>query len=206
VLDSSAEISGDSGEPRGSDQFDRLTDGELLSLVSSRDRAAFEALYDRHRVVAFSLAYRLLNSRDQAEDVTQEAFLGLWRDAGRYEPELGSVRTWLMTIVRNRSLDAVRRRSARDRKHAAAAELPADLSAADVTSAEAYARDEGRTIRAALSELPDDQRRVVELAFFGGWTQTEIADMLGMPLGTVKSRIRLGLIKLRTLLDEGQTS
>jgi RNA polymerase sigma-70 factor, ECF subfamily len=175
-------------------------------LVSRRDRAPFEALYDRHRVPAFSLAYRLLGSRDQAEDVTQEAFLGLWRDAARYKPELGSVRTWLMTIVRNRALDAVRRRSAHDRRHAAEAEHPADLSAADVTSAEAHARDEGRTIRTALEELPDDQRRVVELAFFGGWTQTEIADMLGIPLGTVKSRIRLGLIKLRALLDEGPAS
>lgn len=188
----------------GLERFRGLGDGELIRLAAGLDPGPFEVLYERHHVVTFSFAVRIVGSRDRAGDVVQEAFLNLWRSAGRYDPKRGSVRTWLMAMVHHCGVDAVRRLSTRERWQLEAAREPR-ATESDVTSAQAYARDEARAVRGALRNLPADQRRIIELAFYGGWTQSEIADMLKLPLGTVKSRARLGLLKLRdALLSELQ--
>ncbi len=169
-------------------------------MAAELDAGAFEVLYERHHALAFSLAARIVGSRDRAQDVVQEAFLNLWREAGRYDPRRGRVRNWLMTMVHNRGIDSLRRLSTRERVQAQAEILLPRSAPSDVTSTQAYARDETQTVRGALQGLPEDQRRVIELAFYGGWTQGEIAEMLKLPLGTVKSRARLGLLKLRDAL------
>lgn len=188
----------------GLERFRRLGDEELIRRAAELDADAFEVLYERHHVLAFSFAARIVGSRDQAQEVAQEAFLDLWREAGRYDPRRGLVRTWLMSMVHHRGIDLVRRRSSRERLQAEAALLP-QPAASDVTSAQAYAHDEAQAVRVALQGLPEDQRRVIELAFYGGWTQSQIAEMLKLPLGTVKSRARLGLLKLRDALLSLQT-
>jgi len=182
------------------ERFRRLGDEELIRLAAELDAGAFEVLYERHHVLAFSFAARIVGSRDRAQDVVQEAFMNLWRDAGRYDPRRGLVRSWLMTMVHSRGIDSVRRLSTRERLQAEAEILLPRPAPSDVTSAQAYTRDETQTIRGAVQGLPEDQRRVIELAFYGGWTQGEIAEMLKLPLGTVKSRARLGLLKLRDAL------
>jgi len=187
-------------EAGGLERFRRLGDEELIRLAAGLDAGAFEVLYERHHALAFSLAARIVGSRDRAQDVVQEAFLNLWREAGRYDPRRGRVRNWLMTMVHNRGIDSLRRLSTRERVQAQAEILLPRSAPSDVTSAQAHARDETQTIRGALQGLPEDQRRVIELAFYGGWTQGEIAEMLKLPLGTVKSRARLGLLKLRDAL------
>lgn len=184
----------------GLERFRRLGDEELVRRAAELDAGAFEVLYERHHVLAFSFAARIVGSRDQAQEVVQEAFLDLWREAGRYDRRRGLVRTWLMSMVHHRGIDLVRRRSSRERLEAEAAILLPRPAVSDVTSAQAYARDETKAIRAALTGLPEDQRRVIELAFYGGWTQSQIAEMLKLPLGTVKSRARVGLLKLRDAL------
>ncbi len=187
-------------DPGGFVRFRQLGDEELIRLAAELDPGPFEVLYERHHVLAFSIAARIVGSRDRAQDVVQEAFLNLWRSAGRYDPKQGSVRTWLMVMVRTRGIDAVRRLSSHQRVQAQEAASVARAPASDVTSTQACADDEARAVHAALQKLPADQRRIIELAFYGGWTQSEIANMLKLPLGTVKSRARLGLLKLRDAL------
>jgi RNA polymerase sigma-70 factor (ECF subfamily) len=179
------------------DRVRRLGDEELIRLAARLDPVAFEVLFQRHSVVAFSLAVRIVGSGDQAQDVVREAFLILWRDAGRYDPKRGTVRRWLMIIVHDRSIDAVRRLSRRDRLRPDATSLPLPEA---VDLAAGSAREQTPAIREALETLPEDQRRIVELAFYEGWMQAEIADMLELPLSTVKTRARLGLLKLRDAL------
>jgi RNA polymerase sigma-70 factor, ECF subfamily len=180
------------------DRVRSLGDEELIGLAAHLDPAAFEVLYQRHNVLAFSLAARIVGSRDRAQDVVHEAFLNLWRDAGRYDPKRGSVRRWLMTMVHDRSIDAVRRASRRQRLQPDAAALPPRPAASDLT--ERSARQQTPAIRDALKTLPEHQRHIIELAFYGGWTQAEIAEMLKLPLSTVKSHARVGLLKLRDAL------
>jgi RNA polymerase sigma-70 factor, ECF subfamily len=178
-----------------------LADEDLMQLVRRGDAAAFELVYERHATAAFSLAYRMVGNRNVAEDVVQEAFLSLWRSGARYDRTRGSVRTWVLGIVHNRAIDALRRSTVHD-KHRANDETAAErLEARDRTDVEAARRDEAREVRSALDDLPADQSRVIELAYFGGFTHSEIATMLEMPLGTVKGRMRLGLDKLRGRLD-----
>jgi RNA polymerase sigma-70 factor (ECF subfamily) len=188
---------------RGSDPR-RLADEELLGLVARRDQRAFEVLYDRHGPAAYSLAYRILGDAGRAEDVTQEAFVALWRSEAGYDPARGSVRSWLLGILRNRAIDVLRRSSAAraPRLDLGVEERLAEVPASDRTDAEAARREEARTIRGALAQLPPEQSQVIQLAYFGGFSQSEIASMLDTPLGTVKGRMRLGLEKARTLLDE----
>lgn len=186
--------------PAASGRYRRLDDEELIVLTAEFDVGAFEELYERHHVLAFSLAARIVGSRDRAQDVVQEAFLNMWRVARRFDPTRGLVRTWLMSMVHHRGVDLIRQLSSRERVQAAASVLVFRPEASDVTSVQALARDEARTVRSALQELPEDQRRIIELAYYGGWTQREIAEMLEVPLGTVKSRARLGLLKLRDAL------
>jgi RNA polymerase sigma-70 factor, ECF subfamily len=185
---------------------ERLADEELMPLVGRKDADAFEVLYDRHGGVAYSLAYRIVGERGAAEDVTQEAFVSIWRSGGRYDAARGSVRAWLLGIVRNRAIDALRSRSG------GAPKLNFDddsileqRPAAEQTEAEALQRETAAEVRGVLDELPDEQSKVIELAFFGGFSHSEIAAMLGVPLGTVKGRMRLGLEKVRGQLAEGLT-
>jgi RNA polymerase sigma-70 factor (ECF subfamily) len=185
----------------GSTDLGRLGDEELMQLVQRGDPRAFELVYDRHGGAAFSLAYRMVGSRTPAEDIIQEAFLSMWRSRVRYEPSRGSVRTWLLGIVHHRAIDALRRNLVHERRRAPADDLEERHEAKDLTDVEAMRRDEARTVRAALDELPDEQCHVIELAYFGGFTHSQIAEMLETPIGTVKGRMRLGLQKMRGALE-----
>jgi RNA polymerase sigma-70 factor (ECF subfamily) len=183
---------------------ERLADEELMPLIGEKDPDAFEVFYDRHGGVAFSLAYRIVGERGTAEDVVQEAFISIWRSGARYDKARGSVRSWMLGIVRNRGIDFLRSKAGRAPKldfddDAVLEHRPSD----ELTDAEALRRETTREMRGALGELPGDQSKVIELAYFGGFSHSEIATMLGVPLGTVKGRMRLGLEKIRGQLAEG---
>jgi RNA polymerase sigma-70 factor (ECF subfamily) len=183
-----------------------LADEDLMPLMSRGDARAFEVLYERHASAAYSLAYRMVGTRIAAEDVTQEAFLNLWRSGARYERARGSVRTWILGIVHHRAIDALRRATVHDRRRAGDEENEAAqerLVAPERTEVEAARREEAATIRSAIEGLPAEQVQVIELAYFGGFTHTEIAEILQAPVGTVKGRMRLGLKKLRESLAGG---
>ena len=179
-----------------------LADEDLMELVRTGDTRAFEVVFDRHAAVAFSLAYRICGSRSRAEEVVQEAFLSLWRGGARYDRGRGSLRSWVLSVVHNRAIDALRREVASTSRDVVDDTLAERLVSPQETAAEAERRDDARRVRSALEELPTDQRRVIELAYFGGFTHSQIAKMLGLPAGTVKGRMRLGLTKLRLLLGE----
>ncbi len=179
----------------------RLADEELMQLVAAEDIDAFEAVYDRHSAAAFSLAYRIVGNRTTADDVMQEAFLSIWRSRERYEPDRGSLRSWILGIVHHRALDVLRRASVHDRRRASAEGIEEQHEAAERTEVEVARREEARSIRAAIDDLPERQGQVIQLAYFGGFTHTQIAEMLEMPIGTVKGRMRLGLDKLRQHLS-----
>jgi RNA polymerase sigma-70 factor (ECF subfamily) len=178
-----------------------LADEDLMARVRDGEIAAFEVIYDRHSGVAFSLAYRICGARQPAEEVVQEAFLALWRSGARYDRARGSVRTWVLGIVHNRAIDSLRRSVVHERRRAGDEGLAERLVASERTETEVVHRDEAREVRAALETLPEEQARVIELAYFGGFTHTEIADLLGAPVGTIKGRMRLGLEKLRHSLE-----
>lgn len=177
-----------------------LADEELMQLIYRGDAEAFEVIYDRHADAAFSLAYRICLQRQLAEDVIQEAFLSLWRSRARYERTRGSVRSWILGIVHNRSIDAVRRRRVRDRGETLDEQLESRVAAPERTDVEFARREEAREVREALERLPAEQSRVIELAYFGGMTHVQIATLLDEPIGTVKGRMRLGLTKMRIAL------
>jgi RNA polymerase sigma-70 factor (ECF subfamily) len=179
-----------------------LADEELMRYVGDGDPRAFETIYDRHGGAAFSLAYRITGNRAAAEDAVQEAFISIWRSRSRYEAERGSVRTWVLGIVHHRTIDTLRRNLVHDRRRTTAEGIEEQHEAQERTDVEVARREEARTVRAALETLPGDQNRVIELAYFGGFTHMQIAEMLDMPLGTVKGRMRLGLEKLRGKLAE----
>src|SRR6186997_779803 len=168
--------------------FAQLADEDLMQLVRRGDAAAFEAVYDRHSTAAFSLAYRMTGARNVAEDVVQEAFLSLWRSGARYDRDRGSVRTWVLGIVHNRAIDALRRTVVHERRRASDEGIEERFEARERTEVEAARREEAETIRGMLDALPAEQSRVIELAYFGGFTHSEIAEMLGAPIGTVKGR------------------
>ena len=180
-----------------------IADEDLMAMVRDGEVRAFDVIFDRHSGAAYSLAYRMCGRQTMAEDVVQEAFVSLWRSGARYDRARGSVRSWVLSVVHNRAIDAFRKeaaKSARDvRDDGLAERLEADIR----TDREAERRDDARQVRSALDELPTEQRQVIELAYFGGFTHTEIADMLSLPAGTVKGRMRLGLSKLRVTLAEG---
>lgn len=173
-----------------------------MGLVSKGDSAAFEIVYERHRTAAFSLAYRMAGRRGVAEDIVQESFLSMWRSGARYDPARGSVRTWLLGIVHNRAIDALRRSTVHDKRRASDEGIEERFAAPDRTDETVARRGEAEQVRGALAELPAEQSRVLELAYFGGFSQSEIADMLKTPLGTIKGRMRLGLRKLRDDLGD----
>jgi RNA polymerase sigma-70 factor, ECF subfamily len=181
-------------------QYLLLADEDLMSLTGDGDAGAFAGLYDRHSRAAYSLAYRMMGERQAAEDLVQEAFLQAWRAAGSYRAERGSVRTWVLSIVHHRGIDQLRssasRRRTQDRFEASASVLqPSEAFS------EAWHNSQRVQVREALRELPPEQLRVLELAYFSGYTHREIADLLDLPLGTVKGRMRLGLKKIREYFD-----
>ncbi len=177
-----------------------LADEDVMQLVRRGDARAFEVIYERHSAAAFSLAYRMKGTRAGAEDVTQEAFLSMWRSGSRYDRARGSVRTWVLGIVHNRAIDGLRRSSVHDKRRASDEGIEERFAARERTDVEAARRDEAQAIRSAMETLPPEQSHVIELAYFGGFTHTEIADILETPVGTVKGRMRLGLEKLRDRL------
>jgi RNA polymerase sigma-70 factor (ECF subfamily) len=183
-----------------------LADEDVMQLVRRGDACAFEIVYERHSAAAFSLAYRMMGSRSGAEDVTQDAFLSLWRSGARYDRARGSVRTWVLGIVHHRAIDALRRATVHDRRRSGDEGIEERFEAAERTDVEAARREEAGTVRSALRTLPSDQCQVIELAYFGGFTHTEIAEMLDTPVGTIKGRMRLGLKKMRAQLGEGQVA
>jgi RNA polymerase sigma-70 factor (ECF subfamily) len=183
-----------------------LADEDVMQLLRRGDARAFEIIYERHSAAAFSLAYRTMGTRIGAEDVTQDAFLSLWRSGARYDRARGSVRTWVLGIVHHRAIDALRRATVHDRRRAGDEGVEERFEAPERTDVEAARREEAGAVRNALETLPSDQCQVIELAYFGGFTHTEIADMLDTPVGTIKGRMRLGLKKMRAQLGEGQVA
>jgi RNA polymerase sigma-70 factor (ECF subfamily) len=174
-----------------------LADEDLMHLMRQGDAAAFEVIYERHCSAAFSLAYRMTGRRGAAEDVVQDAFLSLWRAGARYDQTRGSVRTWVLAVVHHRAIDALRRGFKHESRRASDEGLEERFEAAERTDVQAVRREEAAEVRSALAALPADQSRAIELAYFGGFSHSEIATMLETPIGTVKGRIRLGLEKLR---------
>jgi RNA polymerase sigma-70 factor, ECF subfamily len=183
-----------------------LADEDLMALVHDGQMRAFDVIYDRHSGVAFSLAYRMCGRRAMAEDVVQEAFVSLWRSGARYDRARGSVRSWVLSVVHNRAIDAFRRELVRDGRNITDDGLAERVESDVRTDREAERRDDARQVRAALDGLPDDQRKVIELAYFGGFTHTQIAEMLKLPAGTVKGRMRLGLSKLKLVLSDHEAA
>ena len=179
----------------------------MLEHVAAGDHGEIEILYDRYGAMAFALAYRITSDSALAEDVVQDAFVGAWRNAARYEQGRGSVKTWLMSIVHHRAIDATRRRRpTTELPEPEAGPTPGPLTEPDLWPEVAGRLDRDR-VTAALGTLSDVQREALELGFFGGLTQQEIADRTGTPLGTVKSRMRLGLLSLRqVLVGDGPTA
>ena len=174
----------------------QMDDSTLVALVAEGQVPAFEALYDRHRAQAFGLAMRITRRPGIAEEVTQDAFLNLWRKAAQFDPARGSLGSLLLTFVRHRAIDALRSGARRERD--VGLQGPAEhLEAPERTHEEVAHREDSRTAHRLVEELPDDQREVIELAYFAGLTQGEIAARVGIPLGTVKGRSRLALEKLR---------
>lgn len=172
----------------------------MLRRAGAGDAAAFATFYDRHSAQVFGLALWITRNRRSAEEATQDAFLAAWRTASRYDAGQAAATTWLLTIARHRSIDFLRREQRHDRRAVPDDGRAERLPASDDLEAQAVAGDEAARIRRLLGELPDEQRQVIELAYFGGLTQNEIAARVDVPLGTVKGRQRLALSRLHRAL------
>ena len=181
-------------------QYLILADEDLISLVESADAEAFATLYDRHSRAAFSLAYRMMGERQASEDLMQDAFLKVWRGASSYRAERGSVRTWILSIVHNRGIDQIRSQASR-RRTQEKVEASAPRSQPSEAFAETLRNSQRDQVREALNTLPSEQLKILELAYFSGYTHVEIAELLRLPLGTVKGRMRLGLKKIRDYFE-----
>lgn len=177
--------------------FTHLSDEAVVALVARSDEVALGELYDRYGAAAYSLARRVLRDASLAEDAVQEAFLLIWRGADRFVPERAKAASWIMTIVHRRAVDLVRREQRR-RTDVLPDELPStDASAQDAV----WLRLERENVQRALVQLPDQQRETLELAYYGGFTQSELADRLGRPIGTIKSQMHTALANLRRLIE-----
>jgi RNA polymerase sigma-70 factor, ECF subfamily len=186
------------------DKAERLADEELMPWIGRKDAEAFEVFYDRHGGASFSLAYRILGDRTAAEDCIQEAFISIWRSGGKFDATRGSVRSWTLSIVRNRAIDALRSKAGKAPKLTFDDDAILEARPAEErTEDEAMRNETASEVRGAISHLPGEQSKVIELAYFGGFSQSEIAGMLNVPLGTVKGRMRLGLEKIRGEMAEG---
>jgi RNA polymerase sigma-70 factor (ECF subfamily) len=175
-----------------------LSDEALLALCSRADDSALGELYDRYGRVAYGLALRIVRDRALAEDAVQEAFLAVWRSAGTFLAEQGKPSTWILTLVHRRAVDIVRREERRRGEPLEDVAQPAG----EATDEEAWLRAQRQVVQEALRKLPPEQREAIELAYYGGFTQSELAERLGQPLGTIKSRMFTGLRRLRELLAE----
>ena len=188
----------DRGAGNGPDDLARFSDEALLALVSRGEEAALGELYDRYGRIAYGLALRILRDATLAEDAVQEAFLAVWRSAGSFLADRAKASTWILTLVHRRAVDLVRREERRRGDPLESAE-PA---AGEATDEQAALRAQRRLVQEALRQLPDEQREALELAYYGGYTQSELAERLGQPLGTIKSRMFTGLRRLRDLLAD----
>jgi RNA polymerase sigma-70 factor (ECF subfamily) len=173
-----------------------------MALVHDGQSRAFEVIFDRHAGAAFSLAYRIVRPACAREDIVQEAFLSLWRTGARYDRGRGSVRSWVLSAVHKRTVDTFRREQVKERLDVPDEGIAARLPSPRLTETEVEHRDDARLVRSAMAQLPSEQRQVIELAYFGGFTHAQISDMLELPSGTVKGRMRLGLSKLRLSLGD----
>ena len=182
----------------------KTTDVELLTAIARKDETAIAELYDRYRVILFGLLIRILTSREEAEDVLQEVFLQVWRRAGDFDEKRGRPFTWLVTLARSRGIDRLRSLAAKERVALAGAREPSEQVSDAV--ADAFASEQRTLVTTALAQLPEEQKRPLTLAYFEGLTQSEIAAKLGAPLGTVKTRMRTGLMKLREVLSNQSAS
>ena len=183
-------------------ELSHLSDEALIALVARRDEAALAALYDRFGRVAYGLAVRVLRDRSLAEDAVQEAFMTVWRTADRFVASRSKASSWILTFVHRRAVDLVRRE---ERRRAEPLEHAPETDPAPSSDEEAWLRLRRERVQQALRALPDQQREALELAYFGGFTQSELAERLGEPIGTIKSRMFTGLARLRELLDETET-
>ncbi len=181
-------------------QHTHLSDEALVALVARGDEPALAELYDRVGRVAFGLAFRVLRDERHAEDAVQEAFLTVWRTAASFRAERAKASTWILTLVHRRAVDLVRREERR--RTEPLTDEPALESAAESTEEAAWLRFERERVQSALRQLPDVQREAIELAYYGGFSQSELAERLGVPLGTIKSRMFAGLARLRELLED----
>jgi len=178
----------------------RAEDAALLARIAARDEAAVEALYARYSGPLYSLAYKVTGAERFAQDVVQETFVAVWRDAGRFEPAKGAVAPWLFSLARHKAIDLVRREQ-NVRKRTADVDLELREADDDVDN-EAWLGIRRDRVRAAIEELSPAQREALELAFFDGLTHVEVAERLGIPLGTAKTRIRSALLRLRDILGD----
>lgn len=184
-------------------EADRQIDAQLLVRIASGDEVAFGALYDRFSPGLYSFILKMVRDEKEAEDVLQEGFAHIWRRASTYDPARSSAFTWAVMILRNKAIDRLRVRQRIERTFEKATIEFSHFPEADESSAgEAERRDQGALVRSALQEIPEEQKQAVELAFFTGLTHEQIAEQLGTPLGTIKARIRRGLLKLRDFLKE----
>ena len=181
-------------------QYLLMADEELISLAQAGSAEAFAALYDRHSRSAYSLAYRMMGEKQSAEDLVQEVFLKVWRNSASYRTERGSVRTWVLSIVHNRGVDQLRSTASR-RRTQDRVEASAPTSQPSEAFTETWRNSQRDQVRDALKTLPDEQLKILELAYFSGYTHVEIAGLLDLPLGTVKGRMRLGLRKVKDYFD-----
>lgn len=191
-----------------SDHLSSLSDAALMQRVAKMDAEAFEVFYDRHVSSAYALAYRIVGSKQPADDVCQEAFLSVWRSAARYDADLGNARSWILAVVRNRAIDHLRRvtrtkeREVADEALAERHPAPQDQN----TESTALRNAQAGETRELMNELSDDQRRVIELSFYSGYSHSEISEMLELPLGTVKARMNRGLARMRNVLSSGDAA
>lgn len=177
-------------------------DAALLRQIAAGDRVAFAEFYDRHATLMFSVASKILNNATEAEDVLQETFLQIWEKAASFDARLGKASSWVVILVRNKSIDRVRASQRRSRlAEAAGVEFAVVAEVRDSANEQLHGHDKATLIRSAIGSLPADQRQAVELAFFSGLTQQEISEKISAPLGTVKARIRRGLLKMRDQLE-----
>jgi RNA polymerase sigma-70 factor (ECF subfamily) len=174
-----------------------VSDDRMLDLLARGEPEGIELLYDRYSGLAYTLAFRVLNDAGAAEDVVQEAFLSIWRRASTYRSDRGRLRTWVCSIVHHRALDRLRRRAGRTGQDLALEHAPAEATSASHTWDQMAEGLEREQVRRALNELSVEQRETIELAYFGGYSQTEISDLMRVPLGTVQGRTRLAVRKLR---------
>jgi RNA polymerase sigma-70 factor (ECF subfamily) len=177
-------------------------DAELLQRIGARDRSAFAEFYDKYAALLFSIASRILNDSSEAEDVLQETFMQIWEKAANFDPKLGKASSWAAILARNKAIDRIRASQRRMRlAKESAAEVAVAIQGDGVMNDSLYGREKATLIHSALVELPPEQRQPIEMAYFSGLTQNEISETLHEPLGTVKARIRRGLLKLRDRLE-----